>query len=404
MNLDYFKDENLKILFEALKEKYYKTSKLTGVIKICPQTEEETRKIGLFLGRSLKKGEENIIRIKEVEKSLIQSKFHDYNLGDILNFLYGSILTKQEIQKDLLEKKEEAYQQFINTFQNTFLFPWLKNQLMEKEFLHKVKLLLNRNSSLLYYIITALLSLPAHKNTYENLSIFASKITKDPHYFDLDTSNMSYLLWFLSQYFQVHYEKTRASELELLNLSGIYVDNYSNFVLTYQFHGEEYLENLSERKEVVILNLDNILKLNHVFAKNQKVIILENPSLLSTIVPLDTKYAYIITSGNPNIAFYKLLEKLENHTFYYNGDFDPEGLLIADKLKKKYPSLNLIGYEVDLFLKAKSEKILRESRLKKLEKVREKDLQKIKKLILETKRSGYQEKIMEDLKNIISHL
>ena len=174
--------------------------------------------------------------------------------------------------------------------------------------------------------------------------------------------------------------------------------------MTYQFHGEEYLEHLSNRKEVVILNLDNINKLNHVFAENQKVIIFENPSLLSTIVPLDTKNAYIITSGNPNIAFDKLLEKLENHTLFYNGDFDPEGLLIADKLKKKYPSLNLIGYERNLFEKVKSEKILSESRLKKLEKVTEEDLQEIKKLILKTKRSGYQEKIMKELKDMILHL
>ena len=391
MNLDYFKDENLKILFEALKEKYYKTSKLTGVIKVYPQTEEETKKISLFLGRNLKKGEENIIKIKEVEKSLLQSKFHDYSLEDILEYLYGSIITKQDIKKDFLEKKEEAYQQFLSTFQNTFLFPWLTNKLMEKEFEQKVKLLLNRNSSLLYHIMNALISLPAHKNTYENLSIFASSITKDPHYFDLDTSNMSYLLWFIAQYYQVDYEKTRKS-------------NYSNYVLTYQFHGEEYLEHLSNRKEVVILNLDNINKLNHVFAENQKVIIFENPSLLSTIVPLDTKNAYIITSGNPNIAFDKLLEKLENHTLFYNGDFDPEGLLIADKLKKKYPSLNLIGYERNLFEKVKSEKILSESRLKKLEKVTEEDLQEIKKLILKTKRSGYQEKIMKELKDMILHL
>lgn len=45
IELEYFENKNLKQLFDALKEKYYKTSKLSGTIKIIPKTKEEVIEI-----------------------------------------------------------------------------------------------------------------------------------------------------------------------------------------------------------------------------------------------------------------------------------------------------------------------------------------------------------------------
>ncbi|MEG0995110.1 MAG: DUF2399 domain-containing protein, partial [Bacilli bacterium] len=68
------------------------------------------------------------------------------------------------------------------------------------------------------------------------------------------------------------------------------------------------------------------------------VFIFENPSILNALLQLNVDASVIITSGNPNFVIYEIIEKLilsGNH-LYYNGDFDPEGLLIAYKLKEKY--------------------------------------------------------------------
>lgn len=66
------------------------------------------------------------------------------------------------------------------------------------------------------------------------------------------------------------------------------------------------------------------------------------------IIPYIRKYVVpvIISSGNPNYAFYKVLEKLikTGNEIYYNGDFDPEGLVIASNLYQKFSQIKFFCY------------------------------------------------------------
>ena len=94
--------------------------------------------------------------------------------------------------------------------------------------------------------------------------------------------------------------------------------------------------------DVLNLNIDNISKLNNITGRNNNIFIFENPSILNYLKDKDLDISIIITSGIPNLAFYKLLENVNsNTTLYYNGDYDPEGLLIADKLNNKYSNIKL---------------------------------------------------------------
>ena len=112
---------------------------------------------------------------------------------------------------------------------------------------------------------------------------------------------------------------------------------------------------------------------------------------------MDANIGIIVTNGNPNLAVFSLINKLDNHELYYNGDFDPEGLLIADRLKEKYPNLKLIFYDEYYFKKAISDKIISDSRIKKLDNIKCEELFIIKDEILKTKRTGYQEKLIDDI-------
>ena len=94
---------------------------------------------------------------------------------------------------------------------------------------------------------------------------------------------------------------------------------------------------------------------------------------------------------------YELLDKFENHVFLYHGDYDPEGLLIADKLKQKYANLELILYNEELFEKSKSDKKINSSRIKILDNVSSISLQEITKMIKKTNTVGYQEKVISDI-------
>lgn len=119
----------------------------------------------------------------------------------------------------------------------------------------------------------------------------------------------------------------------------------------------------------------------------------------------DLNYPIIITSGNPNLARFILLNKLEaNNKLYYNGDFDFEGLLIADKLKQKYTNLELFCYTSEDYKNTKANSKINESRIKKLDNIKIKDLYLIKELIKQNKCAGYQEKNIDRIRNfMINH-
>lgn len=90
-----------------------------------------------------------------------------------------------------------------------------------------------------------------------------------------------------------------------------------------------------------------------------------------------------------NLGFDKIY--LSNVPEYFNGDFDPEGLLIAQNLKNKYPNIKFIGYNDKFYLNGISDNTINDSRLKKLNNISDDDLVVIKELLLENKVSSYQE-------------
>lgn len=387
MNLDYFKNKNLKILFDALKIKYYKTNKLSGTIKIIPN-KEEVKEIEKLLrnGKYLTNDSVNIIKISDLEKGLLKTKYQDYSLKDILFYLYGVIDTKYEIKINEKITNDTKYELFYSKYKDIKIIDVLKKE--------EVIYLLNKDEELLINVFNALKKIPKEKTP---LSVFSTQVTKNPHYFDLDTKNASLLIKFLALLNNGDVPKKRVDKVKLLNKYNIITDNYSNYIMTYNLYGEIYLDYLANKKEVVNLNLNNILNLNKVYSKNKKIIILENPSVLDYIKNINTDYGIIIGGGNPNIAFYELLDKLSDHKLYYNGDYDPEGLLIANKLVNMYSNLELILYDKEYIIKYATNDKISDSRIKILDNIEHENLKDIVKVIKDSKNVSYQEEIIDEI-------
>lgn len=123
------------------------------------------------------------------------------------------------------------------------------------------------------------------------------------------------------------------------------------------------------------------------------------------IIPYIRKYdvPVIISSGNPNYAFYKVLEKLikTGNEIYYNGDFDPEDLVIASNLYQKFSQIKFFCYHKEDYETSKSKNKLSESRLKKLDNIKISELQEIIKLIKEEKYAAYKEKNIQNIEDFI---
>ena len=132
--------------------------------------------------------------------------------------------------------------------------------------------------------------------------------------------------------------------------------------------------------------------MNNIKEKNDTLLIIENSSFIIKIKNNKFNYSVIITSGNSNLVIYRLLEKISNvNKIYFNGDFDPEGLLIAENLKSRYSNIKFIGYNDKFYLNGISDNTINNSRLKKLNNIYDDDLVVIKELLLNSKVSSYQE-------------
>ena len=161
------------------------------------------------------------------------------------------------------------------------------------------------------------------------------------------------------------------------------------------------IEGFLENREPVKLTLQTIGRLEKVCGQSSQVYVVENPAVFSVLIREYPQRTVICGNGQLRLAVLILMDKFSCDTvFWYAGDFDPEGLLIAQKLKlPEYGErLKLWKYEADLYETYLSEVELSDRRMKKLEEVSVQELQEIREAMYKKRRSAYQESMMEALR------
>lgn len=137
--------------------------------------------------------------------------------------------------------------------------------------------------------------------------------------------------------------------------------------------------------------------------KEKAVFMLENSGVYSELLDhLKAKEAppIICTHGQIKLANLILLDKLTQNgtTVYYSGDFDPEGLLIAQRLLLRYGSrLKLWHYGLEDYRCSLSEVELEDSRINKLQGVLAPELAQVRDEMKKYKKAAYQEHFVERL-------
>ena len=394
--------QSLVRLMNKLKEKYISLSRPSGTIILNNITEEESIDISNLLGRKIKKEDNLKISFKEITKKINEGKFSGFNWTDLFNYYFNQrVITNSQLK--LLNKNEEEIfykeifaenknRKYIEQFNKILNNVDINRIIRQKYRKNKKNLKQELNNILLLLDNIPLTPIP--------LAVYSS-LTGNPHYLDLNKSTSNLFIKVIAYLNELEYSNKTETKINILQEINVYTDPLSNYVITYKLLGNNILKVLSNKEEVVNLNLLNINNLENINTKNKKVFIFENPSILNSLKYLNVPI--IITSGMPNIALYELLKKLQksNTKIYYNGDFDPEGLLIAEKLKDKFPDLELFCYQTIDYDKSKSTEKISNSRLKKLECIKTIELQKIKKLLQENKIAGYQEKNLDSLRDYI---
>lgn len=408
---EYFKSkEGFGRFIKGLYEKYKSLSSFSGSIKLNNITDKEAQDLSRFFGVSYSEGEDITISIKKFIKIMERSKFDDFNMETLVSeYLNMPLTTKREIKDNRAIQEREFYSELIGTIDTPSKL-WLSDVYNNKKPPYRILQTRYRNSKSklkieLGYIMKLVDNLPREKVL---LPIFSSSFTQDPHYLDLESSHNILFIYAIAYLDKGEPPLSREGKIKLLAKYNIEIDTISNYAITYNLlSNREGINDFERNNESLILNIQNIINTGTFTARDKKVFIFENPSILTEIMSRRLKSCVIISGGFPNTSVYILLDKLieSGNKLYYNGDFDPEGLLIADKLKEKYKdNLELICYDEENYKRCKSNKTISSIRLKKLSNIRIPELAKVKVALLSEGYAGYQENNKEHLVDFIKSI
>ena len=254
-------------------------------------------------------------------------------------------------------------------------------------------------------LLNALNHLPVLKNTWAYLPAFAARYSGDPHHFDDGKPDTALFYRALQAILGAESQTGGAMNAEqkhqLLFEAGLIRDSMSNDAMVYGIRGtaagQEHLgmKGFYEQREPYSLTLSTIMKLENVVCRDNCLFAVENPIVFAKLVE-DPHISAVCVNGQPDFAVLLLLDRAaaDGAMIYYNGDFDPEGLLIAQRLKNRYrESLKLWHYTEADYALALSEKEISEVRLGMLDGLTEPELKSMADRMRIGRRAGYQERI-----------
>lgn len=404
-------------------QQYKKLGRLGGRITISKPNEIEKAAIGGFMGIDYRKEQELNVTYMSWSRAIANSRFEGCDFLKVLELYAGKkIQTNEEYRKQKLEDEERAFRSLCKTFENTKAEQWLQF-LIEKrnKSYSKIKQLLQEGKEAeLRIVLDAVNHLPFWNNTKENIAIFATKRSGDPHFFD--TGSKALLLYESILFFKdiEDSERTLEERNKIYYDAGLLKDDLSNHCMICHINGicadgvnHPAWNGFYECYEPWIVSLYNLQQIHSLQASLHKVFVVENPSVFKLLcnkakeLPLP-HCGFVCTNGQLNVSAFILLDMLEKEriTMFYAGDFDPEGLLIADKLKKRYPQLHLWHYEKSDYEVCIANKKADSRRLAMLEKCVNTQIIEIIECMAPHSYCGYQEALsayyIEDLKNEVT--
>ncbi|MBS4978854.1 MAG: DUF2399 domain-containing protein [Clostridiales bacterium] len=412
----YFRERPVyRKVFQKVRAKYESLGHMGGKVTLTNLSQEEKRQLGGFLQKDYTENRTITVSVERLEKCLKESRFSEVTLENLLETYFGQKLTvKKEEREKEAEKRRIFFENLLEMYEHTYMGEWLENTLKEKRKGYDLIFQQYRENPVNLQELVKNISHAAEeifRNSCKNkmlLPVFAAKTTGNPHYFDAGTTAEKILLYILEFYFPQE-KICEMLEVEQKNQifykAGILKDDLSNDVLAFGIRGwkddgtlHEGIDGFFRAGEPVRLTLRTLGKIKNMEAVEKNIYLLENPAAFSVFTEKNSDCAAVCVNGQPRLSVLLLLDMLkESHRFFYNGDFDPEGLLIAQSLKERYrEKLILWNYSRELYEKYLSDVILNENRLKKLGKVSLPELQEIKACMMEMKKAVYQEKMLEN--------
>jgi uncharacterized protein (TIGR02679 family) len=400
----FFKQPTWTRLMSALYTKYIEQGQVRGQVVLPQYTPDEQREIARFLGKSLKSEANLKVRLADFQLALTNSSFA-CELPTLLLALFPERphITKAQ-QKEQQARSQHAFNEKLTELLESLSFDslgrsWLTSgkhgkdaffrQHKNEPYATQIYIL-----QILQMIIQALDQLPTPPQ-FQYLSHFALRISGDPHFFDANTAGGRLFLTALmdlrslanveqttnlDELDQPEHKTPKAEQDHWRHLlyyeSGLLLDTISSTVAI--FHLKEaqaedgqydtFIAHADSR--ILVLPLRQLLTWKKLYPSSQHVYVFENPQVFETVVDRLLQHSMtkdsavftnlptlVCTSGWPSVASIRLLSLLVESSpdtqLHYSGDFDLQGLRIANYLLLRYPqNCQLWHFDPDAYLTA----------------------------------------------------
>lgn len=419
--LAYFKQNPAyKRIFEAMLKQWKSYGRCAGTIHILNATEAEKEALGSVIGKTYYENDISF-KFKEFEDALQNTIFSGTQMLKLLESYFGyCITTNKEVDRIKNEKRTQFFLQLQEELTNHLndansALTYVAHIQEKKDSVYSLIMREYKKDQkqAITIVVNAWKAVEHISNCQRiRLAVLATNVCGLPHYFDRDTTQGKCLLYVLSYVQQIDFPKGAEEIANLYYAFHILPDDISNFTTAYGIHlyGEfgihKAYEAFIEQKEPYLVSLSNLNNIVRADSTNKVVYIVENQMLFSQICEeiKDADVSILCTSGQLKIASLLLVDMLcqSNCELYYAGDFDPEGILIADRVIARNPScIHPWFYRIQDYEKAISKESISDERLKQLQHVSNEELQNIVDCMLHKKRAGYQEALLDSMVRFI---
>jgi uncharacterized protein (TIGR02679 family) len=414
--IQYFRKEtSYSRLFEKFAYKIESLGTVGGSVTLNQLSQDEKRALRNWFSRDYSSIDKATINLLKFSKGFTGTRFEGSDLFDVVEGVVGRKLIYKKEAKELEEIEKQTYFIGLRDRYSHEYTSLLTESILKKEpaVVGYIASYNQKDYGSIENIYKALATLPVQKGI--RLPVFAEKITGDPHFFDKDTKFYSTLQLVRNKLESISSIPENNAEYhnELLYNFGILKDDISNFVSCYGLLGErngkllksweyDYIE-----KNVKNVPLRELNKIEKVYPKKGNTIfIVENSGVFSSILDKHdgAPIPLICTHGQFKLAGLLLIQKLveTNNIIYYSGDYDPEGIQMASKLKGRYgTSIRYWRYSVDDYRYAATDRVIPDERLSKLGNIQDEELIELITTMKKYRVFGYQERHINNLYNDI---
>lgn len=423
--VEYFKSQKVYYrVFGQMQKNWKKYGRASGYIKLEKVTFEEQQALSGFLGKPFY-GEIIRFHMSAFEQALMSTRFKEVTLKDLLEKYFAEeLVTNREMKENIDAKKavffQSLYEQTKKVFgRSSLAAKWLWEMIQQRKYGYQLlsgDVLCSEEAvrDSVWKVCQAL-DLLENRAATIRLALLGAEITLNPHAFDQGTTEGKLLIQALSCNYQTSQIRNREDVFMLYHKAGIRPDDISSFTTAYgialytneceHMAYRSYINN----KEPYVVTLSNLSRITRANCKSKCVYVIENQMVFSHMCEelAETAVSLLCTSGQVKTASLILLDLLceAGCRIFYSGDFDPEGLNIADKILRRNQNIIVPWHMTrEDYSHSLSNEILTEERLQKLHSIQDSRLIDTRDAILYEKRAGYQEHLIQILIEEIKEL